>query len=1019
MPDLFAATFLRARRGALLLLCAAMLLAMAWPGRADAAPAPQVLRVGWFKQGNHFLLHYIDASGMHQGLTPDTLRAVVAGTGLTLHYRHYDSYAAAEYGLQHGEVDVLPDMLFTPQRKSGFWLSAAYADLPLGIVLPRTAQPVTRLGDLKGRRIALIGDAWRDYLLQTVPDAVPVQVGTPREGVQAVANGEADVYLGFYFAGVTEIQRAGLGSLVTSALELTSRSLHLMARRGDDSTIALLAGGLGAMPSQLRNDIRIRWLDAVQNASMYALSFSPQERAWLDAHPVLKVGIPGFTSPYDYLDDEQNWRGPGAELLRRFSLSAGIRIEPVLLSRYEAPHEALEQAVVDVTPSFTTGSGKAGIIESTAYSHEPWGWVGKTGDAGPVRRVAAVQWRLRGVKGGGSLSRYQMVSVPSTAEALAAIVAGRADAAYVNLFVANDLISQYYRGRLQVTADQTGTEYLSFGLPRANAVLLGMLNRAVASYRPGELEGLAYGGRQAVLSVGYDKQRVWHTALLSAGAVAVLLASLGYSNYRIRAAGRVAELARQDAIAARQQVEAADRAKSVFLATMSHEIRTPMNGVIGVIDLLRDSPLDEQQRRYLGVADQSARLLLRVLNDVLDYSKIEAGALVLEHQPFDVNAVAAHIAVLFRPLAGDKGISFGVALMPHFDRMVLGDSVRLTQILANLVSNAIRFTERGQVMVEMRNRWRRARPHLQLCVRDSGCGMSPEFLRRLFTPFLQEEPPRRGSRSGTGLGLSIVKQLTEIMGGTVSVDSTPGRGTAVIVELPLDWGQPLPAWPDLAGHTAHVAQGVAPMRCAHLAWLRKMRVRLVAAEEAELRVSDAGSAGWRMEVSGRAPAIVFKCADFAREAVRLLGAPAPPALAAAGPAAPAIAVGDVLLCEDHDINRDIMLKQLAKLGFEARGAIDGEDGLRQWRKRQPRIVLADCQMPRLDGLGLARAIRAEEREHGLPRTLIIAVSASASKVDGDCCLAAGMDDYLPKPVTRQMLAECLQRWGVYDVKTGA
>lgn len=996
------------RRGGWLLWAVLLLVS----SLASAAPAHDrvELRVGWFRQGNHFLLHYVDAGGLHQGLTPDTLRSIVTDKRVTIHYRLFNSFAEAAAALEKGELDLLPDMLATPERQRAFWMSRPYADLPVGVVQPRAAGVRTSVAQLDKLRVAVIGDAWQEYLKQAAPMAVAVRASSPREAVNAVAEGRADAYLGFYFAGAAEIQRTGLGSLVAREVAGANRTLHFLARAGDQATIAMVSDGLDQMSEETRRDIRLRWMDAVQDAQEHALSFTPQEEAWLLAHPVLKVGIPGFTRPYDYLDDEQNWHGPGAELLRRFAVSAGVRLEPVLLSRYEAPHEALQRGVVDVTPSFSLGTAPRGVVETAGYAQEPWGWVRRPSDTSPLRRVAAVEWRLHGVTPGLERGRHELLPVASTAEALAAIVAGRADAAYVNLFVAHDLINQFYSGRLQVSAEQNGVERLSFALPSDRAILRDMLNRAIASYAPGELDRLSHGDRQTVMAIGYDKRRVWWTALVSAAAVGTLLLTLGWINRRISAAGRVAEAARRDANSARQQAEAADRAKSVFLATMSHEIRTPLNGVIGVIDLLQDSALDEQQRRYLNVADQSARLLLRVLNDVLDYSKIEAGALTLEHAPFSIYEVAAHIAVLFRPLAIEQGIGFGVAVMPHFDRQVLGDSVRLTQILANLVGNAIRFTEQGAVIVELRNRLRGGRPHLQLCVSDTGCGMSPEFQRRIFQPFQQELSSSDSGRSGTGLGLSIVKQLTDRMRGSVAVESSVGVGTKVVVEIPLEWGEPLAPWPDLSGHSAHVALAPGPLRRAHLAWLRKMKLTLNAPGVAELLVSDAGAAGWRMEVAGCPGATVFTRADFVREAVRLFGGTVHTPVVAAIPMV--AAEGDVLLCEDHAVNREIMMRQLGRLGFDARCAIDGEDGLRQWHEKQPRIVLADCHMPRMDGYTLAREIRAAETRLGLPRTLIIAVSANASQSDGDACIAAGMDDYLAKPMTRQMLVQCLQRWGV-------
>ncbi|MBV6322480.1 ATP-binding protein [Duganella violaceipulchra] len=1016
----------------IVLLVAGLLLAgLPFSSHAASVSEPRTLKIGFVKQGEQFLLQYVDAFGVHQGVGPDTLRAVLStrGNGI-LQYIHYASPEAALYGLQHGEIDVMSNMLDSPERRRTYWVSAGYVDVPSGVVQARGAPATDVLASLRGRRVALVGDAWRSYLQQLSPQAVPVLLPTASAAVQAVADGHADAYFGHYFAGVSEIQKKGMGFLQAVQLPGIHRSLHFLTRPDDRHTIELLSSGLDELPVQVRADIYQRWMERRQDVERHQLIFSAEERAWLATHPILKMGIPGFSTSYDYLDGDQNWHGPGTEILRRFALRAGIRVEAVILSKYDIPQELLERGGIDIIPSSTTGSARRGMLESSAYAHSSWGWVRKPDDSSVIRRVAGVPWRLLSVQSGENWTSREIIPSAATAEALASVVAGRADAAYVNLSAAADVISQFYSGRLHITAGKTGVEYIGFGMPADHAILCDMLNRLIGTYSAEELAELAQVDHQPLVSVGYDKRKVLWSALLIAAAVVVIVVSLSWINHRIRVARRgaedaryQAELARADAIVARRQAETADHAKSIFLATMSHEIRTPMNGVIGVIDLLQDTALDEQQHRFLRVADQSARLLLRVLNDVLDYSKIEAGALVLDQAPFDLYEVAAHIATLFRPAALEQEVRLSVAVMPHFDRRVLGDAVRLTQVLANLVSNAIRFTRQGEVLVELRNHLRRGVPHLQMRVIDTGGGMSQEFQSRLFTPFQQEQAAGNAGRSGTGLGLSIVKQLAEKMGGQVGVVSALGAGTTVAVEIPIVWDGQATLWPNLTGNSAHVTVASPLMRKALRAWLLKMGMRSTDRASATLLVAEVGLAGVRLEVAGRPPVTISTPAEFMREAADMLGVSAPRKAPPAEGSAKVVRIqplsGDVLLCEDHEVNRDIMSRQIIKLGFSARTAVDGEDGLRQWRARQPAIVLADCHMPGMDGYALTRAIRTAEAELGLPRTLIVAISANASKDDNDACLAAGMDDYLCKPLTRQMLANCLERWGRYQAPEAA
>jgi signal transduction histidine kinase/CheY-like chemotaxis protein len=533
------------------------------------------------------------------------------------------------------------------------------------------------------------------------------------------------------------------------------------------------------------------------------------------------------------------------------------------------------------------------------------------------------------------------------------------------------------------------------------------------------------------------------------GRISILLAAFGllltlfavctllWARRRMRIVRHTAEKARAEAILARERAEAADSAKSAFLATVSHEIRTPMNGVIGVLDILQDTPLSAEQQHYLGTAMQSARLLLRVINDILDYAKIESGALQLCNAPYDFYRAMENMAELYLPLARRKGLVLNVAIMPHFDKRLVGDEIRISQVVANLLSNAIAFTDRGAVTLSARRRWSENSDIIEITVQDTGAGMSEEYQRRLFAPFHQEDTSTTRRHGGTGLGLSIVKHLVERMGGLITIRSRRGHGTCARISIPARWNTQAFTWPDYPERTAalHIANpALLPMV---RAWCRKAQVRMLPRDApADIRIlTDGGDGCWIASPTRRIGPVhsvypFLRALDSLWTPVRAIatqgqvphGRPAmqglasqrarPPRLAPRNTLKdPAQAPGDILLVEDNEINRDITLRQLALLGVQAFSADDGEAGYAAWLSRRPRVMLVDCHMPRLDGYELARRIRTQEMINGWPRTTLIGFSANATQSDARACLAAGMDDYVPKPTTRSKLQEALRRAG--------
>jgi signal transduction histidine kinase/CheY-like chemotaxis protein len=386
----------------------------------------------------------------------------------------------------------------------------------------------------------------------------------------------------------------------------------------------------------------------------------------------------------------------------------------------------------------------------------------------------------------------------------------------------------------------------------------------------------------------------------------------------------------------------ANRAKTAFLAAMSHEIRTPMIGVVGMLELLSHTGLDAEQRRCVDVIDTSAQALLQIIGDILDFSKIEAGRLDIAAVPTDLRRLLDQTANNFLGVASSRGLSLTLTVDAGVAAAHVVDPLRLRQIVSNLLSNALKFTHKGGVRIELELLMEdEATQTLALRVHDSGIGIGQEQQDKLFTPFAQAEAGTARSYGGTGLGLAISQRLAVAMGGELGLRSQLGEGTSVSLVIAL----PRASSEALAAETARPSQPLRfPQRAAP------------GVEEAE------------------------------RE--RSL----------------------ILLVDDHPTNRDVIARQLAKAGYACISADDGEEGLEHWRSGRFALVLADIHMPRMDGYAMTSAIRAAEQREGRARTPLIALTANVTKGEAERCIAAGMDDFLGKPVSIAQLAAKLRIW---------
>ena len=732
-----------------------------------------------------------------EGLTADYAQLLSQLLHVDIEVKRYPSRPQAIEALKLGELDLLSSSNGFEAQYPELVLSLAYADDSPALVTRssnRQHPPV----DLAGLRVAML-----DHYLppQKVKDFYPKATlqlyPSTLTAIGAVAFGQADIYLGDFISASYLIHKNYLNNVqLADFSRLEDNPFSFALRRDNPGLLRMVNAALVAIPASVRMTILQRWsADGPQINNPWHFKPTAGELRWMIEHPRIKVAINDQFMPLSFVDEQGELKGLVADLLATLSVRTGIEFEAV------RAHSVLEVVAL-------VKSGKAdmlgGITRSTALENKltftrpylitPFVLTTPIGPDGPQTLDDMAGLRVALVRGNAlrefivqNHPNITVVDADNAPAALEMVAKGKADAAISTLASARFLVSRRFAKQLKITSTVgTQPEQIGFATADDNPHLSAILSKALLSLTPGDMSELSSRWRTDTSPV----ESFWlrNRAEIIQGftiAAALLLVAIAWITYLQRVIARRQQLV-NELNAAKQRADEANRAKTTFLATMSHEIRTPMNAVIGMLELaMKKADQGIIDRFAIEVASVSARELLDLIGDILDIARIESGHLSLNPKRSNIKSLVEAVTRMFDGLARQKQLSLVCESSPAADVDVLIDPIRFKQIVSNLLSNAIKFTNKGEVRLTLTVQPAHDAQHLSVCLRvaDTGVGISVQDQSRLFSPFVQASNNTQSSRQGSGLGLVICRELCEMMGGQLHLDSLEGLGTQIDIVM--------------------------------------------------------------------------------------------------------------------------------------------------------------------------------------------------------------------------------------------
>ena len=1042
-------------------------LVLLFPGRAAAleftpdekafiTSNPEI-RVALMPDFSPFSYIIQDAAG---GFEHDLLALLSQRTGLTF-TKQLGNWNSILTAFKTKKADMITSISYKKEREAFTLFTTPYYEIPIMIFVRDDFGEYQGLESLAGKRVGVLKDIFYRKDLEEIGTMELVSYETYDEITKALVFGKIDALIQ-NLTNINYLIKKHVYTNLKLAGELQlpnidKEDLRFGIRPEKPILRSIIQKGLDSISEEEKEALANLWIGVTKDSRAGFINFTPKEDAYLIEKKTITMCVNPDWEPYGKINEQKKYEGLAADYLQLIARKIGKAFTLLHTKTWKETLEKAKSGKCDIVSFMEPTPDYRSFLNFTSPIYEEPEVIIVKNDVSYIGGLNALKGKTVGVVKGSRTagiirSEYpaiRVVDVKDHIKAMRMVSGGELDAAINPLVGAAYLIAKERLFDIKIIGETGLKNRYSIGVNKKDAILQGIMEKAVDSLADNEIEEISNKWLSVRMEKGTDYTLIWKILL----GVALILMGGVYWNRKLSHVNT-------QLTAAKKKAEEATMTKSTFLANMSHEIRTPMNAITGMIYLIKQTRLDPTQLNYVHKIENSANSLLGLINDILDFSKIEAGKLAIEEIDFDLHTVIDNVTTLVELKANEKGLEFVVSYDQGMNMNLHGDPLRLGQVLTNLANNAVKFTQTGEVGIYIT---RLEQERYRFKVQDTGIGMTPEQQSRLFQSFSQADAGTTRKYGGTGLGLAISKQLVELMGGRIWVESVPGQGSTFTFEVTLgeqeSKAKTLRQFPD---KKVLIVDDTPSWQEILTRLLQGFNIRVATADSGEEAIAmlcrqkldfDLVLMDWKMpgldgiettkkirEQCQTLPPTIIMVSAYRQESLLnaakeqgieiFLQKPVNPSLlytvimeafgekikreyhktvqrSSLKNALTTLSGSTILLAEDNSMNREIIHGMLAHSGILIVDAVNGKEVVEMVDAEPDRyeLILMDIQMPEMDGYEAAGLIR--KKNSTLP---IIALTANALVSDIAKTKAAGMQEHLNKPIDVEKLFATLLKY---------